>query len=107
MPRKIRTEKVNGLACVVMTPEETAYQWSRYQAAAGQTLYTAYKSPSDNKRRAWRELENEAKRRRARRDLRITSAGCQLFTCSYTLVDAKTGEVRLIHHTPTYRYISA
>lgn len=38
-------------------------------------------------------------------DLRITSHTLHFFTCAYLMASKETGEILLIQHTPTHRYV--
>lgn len=74
----------------------------RYENAKYDSIYKAYKKPSNKKVEAFQEILKEMSNVKGY-DMRITGAGCDVFSCAYRVKDG-SGVEYIIYHTPTNRY---
>ena len=74
----------------------------RYKASTKRNIFQAYNRPSLTKVSAFDEIEKEMKRVNGR-DMYITGAGSDIFSCAYVVEDDKGMEF-LIYHTPSNRF---
>lgn len=79
-----------------MTQKNMNMLWN-YEHAEARSIYEAYRQPSYNKVRAFRDCE-AAKASKNGYDARIPSASCHFFTYAFRYRDAE-GKERMQYHT--------
>ena len=82
--------------------DEASCKIRRYDNAKYDSIYKAYKKPSCRKVDAFHEILKEMSNVKGY-DMRITGAGCDVFSCAYRVKDG-SGVEYIIYHTPTNRY---
>lgn len=85
----------------------TTKQASRYismynNTTKGDSIFKAYKKPSGYKVEAFNEIVREMNQVKGY-GIRITGAGCDVFSCAYRVKDG-SGVEWLIYHTPDNRF---
>ena len=69
----------------------------------GNSIYTAYKKPSDKKVAAFNEIKKEMDQVNGW-GMRITGAGSDVFSCAYKCKDG-SDYTYLVYHTPSIRFV--
>ena len=88
----IKTETQKGERVIHM------YEYTK----KGDSIFKAYAKPSQRKVDAFHEILKEMQDMKGW-DIRITGAGCDVFSCAYQVKDG-SGITYLIYHTPCNRF---
>ena len=80
------------------------YYVNRYNHSTAAYLDEVYDKYSDEKAEAFEAIRQEMLENNGW-GLRITSHTIQFFTCAYLMTNKQTGEILLVQHTPTHRYV--
>ena len=92
------------LRCTWLNPstQQAKSMISRYEKSEKSDICQAYKSPSTHKVVAFNAIKEEMVKVHGT-GMKITGAGCDFFSCAYTVKDG-SDIIYLIYHTPSNRF---